>query len=71
MPPRRQTGGSLLKKMQQIGKDLHNYVKQEKLGSRALTDLEHPKLASHAAMAGYGIRRKVVRRRRPTRVLMR
>jgi len=59
-----QTGGSLIAMAKKALKSAHDFAKKEKLVSRGLTHFGYKKLASHAALAGYGRRKKrrVVRR---------
>jgi len=56
----RRRGGSL----RSILSSAHGFVKKHQLISKALTHLNHPKLASAASRLGYGRRRLVHSRRR-------
>ena len=57
-------GSSLVKKAKKLLMKAHDFVKQEKYVSRALDHLGYKKAAGLARIAGYGRRRRVVRRRR-------
>lgn len=54
MPPKRQTGAGVLDTLKKGLKAAHAYVKQQKLVSKGLKHFGHNKLASHAALLGYG-----------------
>ena len=58
----RRRGGAL--NLRSILSGAHSFIKKNQLASKLLGHIGHPKLAGLAAHAGYGARKRTVRRRR-------
>lgn len=69
-PRKKMTGAGLLAQVKNSLLAAHKYVKEQKIVSKTLRAIGHRKLATGAALLGYGKRRKRVVRRRPARIIV-
>ena len=65
MPPKQST--SLIQHLKKLASHAHKQAKEAKIISKTLTAAGFKTAGSIAAMAGYGRKKRVVRRRRPLR----